>query len=144
MNPSMPKARTLGMKSIHHQIGALSSTSDATRLEIQPKPRRFATNGWRCSSGGGSGAFTGPKCAGLACVTPTAISQLLPCPNQVGDAYCRHREGTADVVNFGFRSFGFLSVLGTSALALSFAFKRILILLLILLQTQRSFGHVIR
>src|SRR5438552_19076806 len=69
MNPNIPKARKLGTKSTHHQTGALSSHSDAMRLEIQPKLRLFATSGIRSSSGGVCGKFAG--------VARAAISALL-------------------------------------------------------------------
>src|SRR5947208_8498093 len=65
----MHKARKLGIKRTHHQIGALSSQSEAIRLEIQPKLRLFATKGMRCSSGGVCGKLVG--------VTIAAISNFL-------------------------------------------------------------------
>src|SRR2546427_7622884 len=65
----MHNARKLGIKRTHHQIGALSSQSEAIRLEIQPKLRLFATKGMRCSSGGVCGRFAG--------VTMAAISHFL-------------------------------------------------------------------
>src|SRR5882672_1802236 len=59
MNPNMQRARKLGTNITHHHIGALPSQRPATWLEIQPKLRLFATNGTRCSSGGGCGTVLG-------------------------------------------------------------------------------------
>src|ERR1043166_6228164 len=66
MKPNMPSARKLGTNRIHHQIGALSSHSDAMRFEIHPKLRLFATSGMRSNSGGVCGRFAGVACAAIS------------------------------------------------------------------------------
>src|SRR5215468_10444725 len=67
MYTSIPSAVALGINKAHHQSGAFSSQSEATRSEIQPIGRWLATKGMRCSSAG--------VCGNLAVVTLVDINE---------------------------------------------------------------------